>query len=127
MGTLSERAMERHRKLCESMLATLESKRNDYANATDPFWNLRLSEITGVAGTDVAIFSRLLDKIGRIANGVKGKTYDVSESLLDSIADAIGYLLILDAYIVLREEDNAAKRNAYDAGWHAAHKGKADG
>lgn len=82
----------------ERIKSTIAKKGADYATNEDPFANLSLSEHLGLTSTEVAVFSRLLDKVSRIANYLK-KGELQNESVKDSIQDLIGYGLLLAACV----------------------------
>ena|SRR3990167_1220373 len=77
-----------------------EKKNTDYASKeNDPFRNFRTVELLGLCSTQAGIVVRLSDKLARICNLLDKKPEVVSESLEDTILDAINYLAILRAYL----------------------------
>jgi len=83
------------------LLSILERKNSDYtANVEfDEFANFRLAELILGISVEKAIMVRLLDKVARISSLLEKKEPAVNESLDDSIIDAVGYLIILHAYL----------------------------
>ncbi len=77
--------------------AILIKKNQDYGSNSDPFRNLRSSEVIGVP-PERAMLIRLLDKLARINNLIDKAPAVKEESLEDAIDDAIGYLALLRAY-----------------------------
>lgn len=72
-------------------------KSNDYADDNDIFRAFEISRIAGITPQQ-AIFSRILDKVSRMANMINGKDMKVKESMRDTVLDLINYVLILQVY-----------------------------
>lgn len=81
----------------------LEAKGKDYASNTDVFKNLRLCEPLVNVSTEKGVIIRLADKMSRISNLLEKEAEIKSESVFDTIIDAVGYLSILHA--LLKEKD----------------------
>ncbi len=81
-------------------LAIAVRKNNDYAGekTTDPFKNIRGSELVGVS-PDRAILVRVMDKISRVSNLLSQDNAVKDESIDDTIKDIINYMGILRSYI----------------------------
>ena len=88
-----------HKWLCGAARSTMVRKNNDYADADNPFGNLGLCEAMGVCPTDTGILIRLSDKLMRLAHYVRpGFEASVKdEGFLDTIEDAVNYLVLLAA------------------------------
>jgi hypothetical protein len=82
-----------HEKLCDTARGIMRDKNQDYGATDDPFANFREFGALG-------ILVRLSDKFSRIKTFFKKGNYQVkSESLKDTILDAINYLVILHAWV----------------------------
>jgi hypothetical protein len=88
-----------HQQVTRKCYEIVEKKNNDYAGdrvEDNAFANFERIEILGVTSTEVGVFTRYLDKVGRIATFLKkGILEVVDESVEDTICDAINYLIIL--------------------------------
>lgn len=83
----------------EDMGIICEKKNKDYANE-DSFSNFKMNEILGVCSVEQAIFSRMLDKITRIANIMKKGNNEVKdETIQDTLMDLANYSIILSIYL----------------------------
>lgn len=77
-----------HTQLCQSALALMMKKNQDYACESDLFRNFRYFGSLGV-------LVRLSDKLARLRTFEERDTFSVTdESLRDTIQDAINYLVI---------------------------------
>ena len=86
-------------KIHRELVVTLATKNHDYAGPDVEFKNfIESAQDVGVSTTQ-GILLRFRDKVSRILNLSKRPPAVVSESLRDSIVDAIGYLVILAAYL----------------------------
>ena len=103
MSMTSEEALEVQRYLFKQALEVVEKKRRDYASENDPFRNFRASVHVGVEPWRGALV-RLMDKIARISRIAErgGERAVQDESLLDTVVDALNYIVI--AYCLIREE-----------------------
>lgn len=85
-------------------LETAKAKNQDYAGSNrDAFHNFSLVERMGITTTEIGILTRLCDKFARISNLIQTPAAVKTESLDDTIMDAINYLAILRA--VLADKD----------------------
>jgi hypothetical protein len=91
-------------KRCAKNIKTIRAKDHDYATPDNPFWNISLCEVFGLCSTEVGILVRFLDKVARICNMINWAPAVKDETRHDTIADAHGYLHILDAYLTSQEE-----------------------
>jgi hypothetical protein len=85
-------------------LDTMKKKNSDYSSKnpdTDALKNFKLVSYLEVTDPATGILVRLSDKFSRLANVYKGDLAVKSESVEDTINDAINYLIILKA--TLRE------------------------
>lgn len=79
--------------------ALVAAKNQDYGADSDPFKNFKLISQLGVP-VEIGILTRFADKVARIANLLQGRDPAVkSESLDDTLLDAINYLAILRAWL----------------------------
>lgn len=93
-----------HRRLCAEALRLSVRKNADYAGASDPFRNFRKCEELGICTIEAGILVRLSDKFSRLATLLNRDPSVVSESVRDTILDAINYLCILEAVRQSRSE-----------------------
>lgn len=85
------------------ILQLIEKKNHDYTGGSNqPFKNVQLVELLDVTTTETGILVRLCDKIARLAHVMK-KPAKVEETVEDTILDAIGYLLMLRAYLASKK------------------------
>ena len=85
-----------------SIQALTQKKNADYATAreTDPFANFRLVEAYGVTTAEVGLFTRMSDKMARLASFVKaGKLQVEDEGVHDTLKDLANYSFIMSAFI----------------------------
>lgn len=85
-------------KTFKDALVLLKKKSHDYAGTDDPFKNFRSSTVVGVE-VERAILVRIMDKVNRISNLLDKDAQVASESVQDTIIDAICYFAILKAYL----------------------------
>lgn len=92
-----------HREVIEEMHDVCQKKNSDYCGGksnTDAFANFRLVEVFNVTSAEAGIFTRLLDKMSRIASYLtQGKLEVVNESVMDTLIDAANYCILLAAYL----------------------------
>ena len=93
-----EEFLERSKAIFETCFSIMEKKNADYGADNDPFKNFRMSVQVKVEPTR-GILVRTSDKISRISNLLDKEPEVVSESIHDTIQDAINYLVILDNLI----------------------------
>lgn len=93
-----------HNELCAASQSLMWKKQNDYTNGTDePFRNFELGPSLGVGTVSSGIFIRFLDKVSRLGTFISRGKFEVNESLEDTIIDAINYLVLLKASVILAE------------------------
>lgn len=92
--------------MMDDMARTSEKKNADYTGGTaDPFANFTVTERMGVGTTEQGMFTRMMDKVQRIASFVKGKELQVQdEKIHDTLLDLANYCLLLSAYIKSKGE-----------------------
>lgn len=93
-----------HHDLCANAQSLMRRKQADYTNGTDdPFRNFALGPSMGVGTVPSGIFIRFLDKVSRLATFIHRGKFEVNESVQDTIVDAINYLVLLKASVILEE------------------------
>lgn len=93
-----------HHDLCANAQSLMRRKQADYTNGTDdPFRNFQLGPSMGVGTVPSGIFIRFLDKVSRLATFIHRGKFEVNESVQDTIVDAINYLVLLKASVILEE------------------------
>lgn len=94
-----------HAAACEEMKAITLQKNADYTGSSDdPFANFTLVESFGVATTEQGMFTRMLDKISRLASFIqKGILLVKSESVYDTLLDLANYCILLAGYLKSKE------------------------
>jgi hypothetical protein len=99
-----EQLLNIHTDICNSAKTIMVDKNTDYGATDDALRNFRLCENMGIP-IDIGILTRLGDKLARIGKIVTTKQTAVkTETVQDTILDAINYLVILSA--ALREESD---------------------
>lgn len=94
--------LKRAKDTFEKCFSLMEKKNADYGADNDPFKNFRMSVQVKVDPAR-GILVRTSDKISRISNLLDKEPAVVSESIHDTIQDAINYLVILDNLIAEQE------------------------
>lgn len=95
----TENFIKHEEALFTKCLDTLKKKNADYSgNAADPFKNFKMVEAFGITDVEQGILVRLSDKFARICNLLHNEAQVKSESIEDTIEDAINYFAILHAY-----------------------------
>lgn len=102
-----ETFLTRAKATFEKCFSVLEKKNADYGADSDPFKNFRMSVQVKVEPAR-GILVRLSDKVSRVSNLLDKEPAVVSESIHDTIEDAINYLVILDNLIAEQEEHVSA-------------------
>jgi len=102
----SEQYLEYHKQMCTKMFEITKTKNSDYSSFTESaFGNLEAAERLDVAGTDVGILVRILDKFSRINTFVKkGVLLVEDEKIEDTCIDAANYFILLSAYITSKKQ-----------------------
>jgi len=91
----------------------LVSKNHDYAgkhNQTDdPFYNLKLCEVLGIAPVETGILVRMCDKFARMINYMRTKELKVLDENIDNtISDLRNYLFLLKSWMVTKNPEDKA-------------------
>lgn len=86
------------------VLETIRDKNRDYSGGgSDAFRNFKRSETYGIR-TEVGMFVRLLDKVGRLSSFLeKGELMVKDEAVEDTLKDLAGYTAILAAYLASKK------------------------
>lgn len=112
-----------HEKLCIHAQALMRKKQADYTNGTDdPFRNFALGPSMGVGTVPSGIFIRFLDKVSRLATYIHKGKFQVNESLEDTIVDAMNYLVLLKASVILEESNSVTQPEEIHCGCPACRK-----
>jgi len=98
-----EQLLEYAEKTFKHVLQVMREKNEDYTDASksnNAFRNFELGEYYGVGSTELGFWYRLSDKFSRLSTFFSsGKLSVKNESVTDTIADMIGYLALLKAYL----------------------------
>ena len=86
-------------------LLIMKNKNCDYATSGDAFSNFKLTEAFKVTTTEAGIFTRLTDKLSRIAQYIRTGKFKVNEDIKETARDGCNYLVILSAYLTEKEEE----------------------
>jgi len=93
-----------HEDICVHAQSLMRKKQADYTSGDDqPFRNFQLGPLLGVGNVQQGIFIRFLDKVSRLSTYMTRGKFQVNESLQDTIVDAINYLVLLKASVILEE------------------------
>jgi hypothetical protein len=100
----SEMLFALHRFVCEKNYEILKCKNRDYSNAvylkSDALKNFKIVKHSGLCEMSTGVMVRLCDKMQRLTSLLLADAPSVkSESLNDTIGDAINYLVILQAVL----------------------------
>ena len=80
-------------------IEVMKKKNADYSSSsTDAFRNFKAVEQFGITNVENGILVRLTDKLMRMSSLLSNEAQVKEETLLDTIEDAINYLVILHAY-----------------------------
>ena len=98
--------LEFHQKYCEDMMSITKAKNADYAgSAEDPFANFRLTDSFGVSSVEQGFFTRMTDKMSRIASFIKNGELQVKdESVIDTFKDLSNYAALFAGYLESQKE-----------------------
>lgn len=98
-----------------SCCETTAAKNADYTGKSDdPFANFQTVEVFGIA-TEVGFFTRMTDKMSRLAGFIKNGTLEVKEeSVIDTLKDLANYSSLFAAYL---EHMAEKKRNEKEKPW----------
>lgn len=90
-----------HKMMCNKMVKITAAKNSDYAGSdSDPFANFRLTETFGVTSVEAGFFTRITDKLSRIASFIKKGTLQVKdESVEDTLLDLANYCILFAGYL----------------------------
>jgi hypothetical protein len=88
--------LESSTNLFKNNLEIMRAKNADYSGNVDDLKNFRLSAETANISIQQGILVRLMDKMARIGNLLQKDPEVKSESINDTISDAVNYLAILN-------------------------------
>jgi len=95
---------------------TLSRKNHDYACAggnDDPFFNFKVTELLHVATAEQGFFTRMADKISRLATFIStGRLLVVGEGSDDALDDLMNYAVLLKAYLATKRWLNVVNPKA---------------
>lgn len=105
--SLKERYMKAFEAELEGMLATTKSKNADYTGlATSPFFNFEHVAHFGVASVEQGLFTRMTDKVSRIASYIQKGVLEVkTESAEDTLTDLAVYSIMTKLYLKHKRGD----------------------
>lgn len=86
--------MSLHSQMGRQAAAIIAAKKSDYAGDDDLLRNFRLSESMGLCTTPQGILVRLTDKLSRLASFSKKGSFEVNESVEDTVKDLINYKVL---------------------------------
>lgn len=83
------------------MVEVMKKKNSDYSGAdADPFHNFKAVERAGVATVEQGFYTRMTDKMMRLASFIKnGKLMVEDEKVTDTLEDLANYSLLLTCYL----------------------------
>lgn len=106
MSKTSEYLISHTEEIFKKCVEVMKMKNADYSASQDnAFRNFEGVEYFMVCETKTGMMVRLTDKFMRISHLLKNPPKVKSESLKDSIEDAINYLAIMHAYIEHQEQE----------------------
>lgn len=102
-----EQYLETFKEITERMYATTEAKNHDYTgNSPDPFENFKYVEMMGVASTEQGFFTRMTDKMSRVAGFLKTGILKVQdEKIEDTLIDLAVYSILFVCYLRAKRKD----------------------
>jgi hypothetical protein len=87
-------------QITKDMLETTKRKNSDYTNGLDPFKNFTMVETMGVSSTEQGFFTRMTDKLMRLATFVSKKELMVAdEKVEDTLQDLAVYSILFICYL----------------------------
>ena len=95
-----QQAADIQKYIIDKANAIVLAKRHDYSGSVDPFGNFRKSKLFGVEPWR-GVLIRLTDKLSRVESVVTagGVSKVPSESLWDTLSDAVNYVCILGGLV----------------------------
>jgi hypothetical protein len=104
-----EQYLAAFKEITDRMYETTKAKNHDYTgNSDDPFVNFRFVEMMGVCSTEQGFFTRMTDKMSRIAGFIKTGVLKVSdEKIEDTLIDLAVYCLLFVCYLRSKRVDNS--------------------
>lgn len=102
-------------EITTEMVELTRRKNSDYAGGDDAFKNLAMVERFGVTSTEVGVFTRLTDKMSRLAGFLQKGTLQVAdEKIEDTLKDQAVYSIML--ILLLRDKKLKASEKALYTG-----------
>lgn len=99
----------------DHMVNVMKKKNADYSGAdADPFHNFKAVERAGVASVEQGFYTRMTDKMMRLASFIKnGKLMVEDEKVTDTLLDLAAYALLFSCYLK-DKSDNLSDSNLSD-------------
>lgn len=93
--------LEEFKKITEEMYEITKKKNADYTgDPSQPFKNFTMVETMGAATTEQGFFTRMTDKMMRIAGFLKNGEFKVKdEKIEDTVQDLANYCILLLCYL----------------------------
>jgi hypothetical protein len=98
----TQQYLDFHKEFCNNMIEVTKAKNADYAGAADddPFANFRQVENFNVLTVEQGFFTRMTDKMSRIASFINKGTLEVKdESVTDTLHDLANYCALFAGYL----------------------------
>jgi hypothetical protein len=101
-----------HRETFERLNEMIAKKNADYTGGDDALKNFLMVEQFGAASASQGFFTRMVDKLARMASFVKKGVFEVNdESVDDTLGDIANYAVLWMAYLKVR------RMQLNDSGW----------
>ena len=101
---LSQRTyFERFAEIAQELVDITTAKNKDYAGTQDAFKNFKQTEQFGVATAEAGIFTRMTDKMTRVANLLQRPASVRGEAITDTLTDLAVYAIILRIYLETKD------------------------
>lgn len=99
--TKQEKYLKDFKTITEEMYKITLAKNSDYTgDSSQPFKNFTMVETMGAATTEQGFFTRMTDKIMRIAGFLKNGTLKVAdEKIEDTLMDLANYCILFICYL----------------------------
>lgn len=100
-----EQYLEEFKKITEEMYQVTLKKNHDYTgDSSQPFKNFTMVETMGASTTEQRFFTRMTDKMMRIAGFLKnGKLMVADEKIEDTLQDLANYCILFLCYLRSRK------------------------
>ena len=99
--TKQEEYLKDFKEITEEMYKITQAKNSDYTGDSDqPFKNFTMVETMGASTTEQGFFTRMTDKVMRIAGFLKNGTLKVAdEKIEDTLMDLANYCILFICYL----------------------------